>query len=124
MEYKGILLPDDMPAQVETFMSVAIDTLTAETRLSPLDHAALFIMAERYATYLEATAALAGTGFSAAGVRDGSAVTRPEVKVQRDAQRDFLDLCKEFGFTLASRGKIKEQPKKEESPLDIFAKEG
>lgn len=123
MGYRQILLPDNMPAQVEAFMAVAIDTLIAENRLSPLDHAALFIMAERYTTYLEATAALADSGFSAAGVRDGSAVTRPEVKVQRDAQRDFLDLSKEFGFTLASRGKIKEKPRQEESPLSIFAKE-
>ncbi len=123
MDYKQLIFPDNMPALAESSMKIIVDNLIAEDRLIPTYHIPLFMAAERLTTYLEATKVLRECGFSATGVRDGSAVTRPEVKVQRDALRDFLELCKEFGFTPASRGKIKEQPKKEESPLDLFAKD-
>ncbi len=120
MTYKEVPLPDGMPAQVEAFVASVIDTLEADGRLSPLDYAALYFMAESYTKHLYAEAAVAAEGVSAEGAR-GCTVPNPAVKVARDSMRDCMDIFREFGLTLASRGRIKEIAKTTEStPLQDF----
>lgn len=124
MKYKDFDLPDGMTVQVKKYICAVIDTLDADGKLLAVDAMAVYSLAESYSAYVQASKVIRKEGLTVEGSR-GAKVAHPAIKIARDAKRDCLDICRDFGLTLASRGKIKETAiTTEESPLTRFMKTG
>lgn len=120
MIYKNFELPDNMRPQVQDYVLAVIDALEAENRLLKIDSMAVYSLAESYGTYLEALEEIDTHGMVVPGPR-GNLAPNPAIKIARDSKRDCLDICRDFGLTLASRGRIKETAQATEvSPLQRF----
>lgn len=93
--------------------------------LTPFDAALLHRMATAYEMYLTCVDVITESGLVMKNLK-GEMVKRPEVNIMKENWSQFLELAKEFGLTIMSRGKIKalRRAKDDEavSPLDEFLK--
>ena len=110
MLYKEICLPDNLTDQVSDYIHAVIDWLESEHKLAGADSMAIYTLAESYNTYLKAQATIEEVGIVVPGAH-GGVTANPAVKIARDAKLDAIAIARDFGLTLASRGRIKETAK-------------
>lgn len=122
MKYKNINLPDGLGEQSITFIKRFIDNLDKTGTLSQLDELALYLLANSYEDYLNATAIVRKEGMVVTSDRHNAA-PHPCVKIAKDAQTSITNILKEIGGTLRARSVIKQvMNETEESPLAEFVK--
>ena len=81
---------------------------------------AIYTLAESYNTYLMAQEVIEQQGLTIPGAH-GGITTNPAVKIARDSKLDAIAIARDFGLTLASRGRIKETAKAvDPSPLQML----
>lgn len=120
MTYRDIYLPDGLTEQVKDYITSVIDWLAKESKLESTDGMAIYTLAESYNTYLLAQETVKDQGLTIPGAH-GGVTTNPAVKIARDAKLDAIAIARDFGLTLASRGRIKETAKAvEPSPLQML----
>lgn len=120
MTYRDIYLPDGLTEQVKDYITSVIDWLAKESKLESTDGMAIYTLAESYNTYLLAQETVKDQGLTIPGAH-GGVTTNPAVKIARDAKLDAIAIARDFGLTLASRGRIKEIAKAvEPSPLQML----
>lgn len=120
MTYRDIYLPDGLTEQVKDYITSVIDWLDKEHKLESTDGMAIYTLAESYNTYLLAQETVKDQGLTIPGAH-GGVTTNPAVKIARDAKLDAIAIARDFGLTLASRGRIKETAKAvEPSPLQML----
>lgn len=123
MLYKEICLPDNLTDQVSDYIRAVIDWLEGERKLAGADSMAIYTLAESYNTYLKAQATIEEVGIVVHGAH-GGVTANPAVKIARDAKLDAIAIARDFGLTLASRGRIKETAKAvEPSPLEMLIRQ-
>lgn len=110
MLYNKICLPDNLTSQVADYIRAVIDWLESENKLAGADSMAIYTLAESYNTYLQAQDEITAHGLVIPGAH-GGLTTNPAVKIARDAKLDAIAIARDFGLTLASRGRIKETAK-------------
>lgn len=120
MTYKSICLPATLTEQVKDYITSVIDWLEKEHKLESTDGMAIYTLAESYNTYLMAQEVTERQGLTIPGAH-GGVTANPAVKIARDAKLDAIAIARDFGLTLASRGRIKETAKAvEPSPLQML----
>lgn len=120
MTYKNIYLPATLSEQVKDYITSVIDWLERELKLESTDGMAIYTLAESYNTYLTAQKEVEEKGLTIPGAH-GGVTTNPAVKIARDSKLDAIAIARDFGLTLASRGRIKETAKAvEPSPLQML----
>lgn len=120
MIYKNIYLPANLTARVLDYVKAVIDWLEKENKLENTDGMAIYTLAESYNTYLLAQASIEARGLIIPGAH-GGVTANPAVKIARDSKLDAIAIARDFGLTLASRGRIKETAKAvEPSPLQML----
>lgn len=120
MTYKSIYLPATLTEQVKDYITSVIDWLEKEHKLESTDGMAIYTLAESYNTYLMAQEVIERQGLTVPGAH-GGVTTNPVVKIARDSKLDAISIARDFGLTLASRGRIKETAKAvEPSPLQML----
>lgn len=123
MIYNNIELPDGLNPVAENYIKRVIDALHESRQLLITDGAALYGLARSYSRYLEADQALIDEGMTSLSAQ-GASVANPYFKIARDSLKDTIEIGKQFGLTLASRGKIKETAQNtEESPLETLIRQ-
>ena len=123
MEHQGITLPDNLHPVAEAFIKTLIDNLADSGRLVIIYAASLYCLAATYSLCLKALDEVDADGMTQISGR-GNVSVAPALKNYRDLSKDLLDMCKQFGSTLASRGKIKEVAQTtEESPIEALLRQ-
>lgn len=122
MEYKKILLPDDLTIEAERFIKKVIDWLKKSDKLNTIDEGALRILTDSYDQYIRATERVREEGMTVPGSRS-SLIPHPCVKIAKDSKSTCISLMTEIGLTLKSRSKISNLDQDtEESPLQELMK--
>lgn len=122
MEYKKILLPDNLSSEAERYIKKVIDWLKSNDKLTAVDEGALRILADSYDQYIKAMEHVNRVGLTVAGSRN-TIVANPAVRIAKDAKATCLSLMVEIGLTLKSRSKLTTlNQDTEESPLAEFMK--
>lgn len=122
MEYKKILLPDDLSPQTDRYIKKIIDFLKKSDKLNVIDEGAIYILADSYDQYIRATERVKIEGMTVPGSRN-TIVCHPAVRIAKDAKSVCLSIMTEMGLTLKSRSKISNLDQDtEESPLQELMK--
>lgn len=120
MEYKKILLPDDISKETERYVKRVIDYLKKTDKLNAIDEAALYILADSHNQYIKATEKINEEGMTVAGVRN-TIVVHPCIRVAKDNKQTCLQIMQEMGLTIKSRSKMNVLDSEvEKSPLEAF----
>lgn len=120
MIYRNIYLPDDIRQEAKDFVINVIDNLYNQNRLSQLDSASLYIVADAFSNYLNARDIVQKEGLVITN-NLGNAIIHPAQKVAKDAQVSVLNFAKEMGLSLKSRKAIISLAQEtEKSPLELF----
>ena len=92
--------------------------------LSEYDIPNLHRMATAYDTYLSCVDVISSDGMTMINLK-GEKVKRPEMNILKESWSQYLDLAKEYGFTMKSKGQIKalSSGDDEDCPLDSFVRE-
>ena len=122
MEYKKILLPDNLTLQADRYIKKIIDFLKKNDKLNVIDEGAIYILADSYDQYINATERVKQEGMTVPGSRN-TIVAHPAVRIAKDAKSVCLSIMTEMGLTLKSRSKISNLDQEtEESPLQELMK--
>lgn len=121
MEYKKILLPDNLSKETERYIKKVIDSLKKSDKLNVIDEGILYILAESHNQYINATNRINEEGLTIAGSRN-TIVVHPCVRVAKDNKATCLSIMNEMGLTIKSRSKMNLMENEEESPLTQFLK--
>ncbi len=122
MEYKKILLPDNLSKEADRYIKKVIDWLKKSDKLNGIDEGALRILADSYDQYIKAMECVNQIGLTVAGSRN-TIVANPAVRIAKDAKSTCLALMTEIGLTLKSRSKISNLDQdSDESPLQELMK--
>lgn len=99
----------------------AEEQLRDKGTIDSIDGGAFYMMAHAFESFIQASADVAQRGSTLIGSHGGE-TSNPNVRIANDACKLYFAICKDFGLTPASRGRIKETAKAtEDSPLDILA---
>jgi len=92
--------------------------------LSEYDIPNLHRMATAYDSYLSCVDTISRDGMTMTNIK-GEEVKRPEMNILKESWSQYLDLAKEYGFTMKSKGQIKalSSSDDEECPMDLLVKE-
>lgn len=122
MEYKKILLPDNLSEEAERYIKKVIDWLKKSEKLNTVDEGALRILVDSYDQYIKAMEHVNRVGLTVAGSRN-TIVANPCVRIAKDAKSTCLSLMTELGLTIKSRSKLSSlDDDEEDSPLCEFMK--
>ena len=118
------IIPDTIKhEEVKTYMRAVVKNLKAEKCFNATDFPQLRRMAAAYDQYLNAEEFVAENGPTMTNIK-GEEVKHPMFNIMRENWNQFLELSKEYGFTVKSKSKIKglQNGEEPESPLDKFQK--
>lgn len=122
MEYRKILLPDNLSAEAERYIKKVIDWLKSNDKLNAVDEGALRILVDSYDQYIKAMEHVNSVGLTVPGSRN-TIVANPAVRIAKDAKSTCLSLMTEIGLTLKSRTKLTSlDTEAEDSPLSELVK--
>ena len=122
MEYKKILLPDNLSNETERYIKKVIDSLKKTDKLNAIDEGILYILAESHNQYIKATETVNKEGMTIPGSRN-TIVVHPCVRIAKDNKATCLSIMTEMGLTIKSRSKMNVlESDTEESPLTQFLK--
>lgn len=125
MEYKRILLPDNLSRETERYIKKVINSLKEEDKLNVIDEGILYLLAESHNQYIKATERVNEEGMTIAGSRN-TIVVHPCVRIAKDNKATCLSIMSEMGLTLKARKNLEEKVKQneneieEKSPLENF----
>lgn len=118
------IIPDTIEhEEVKTYMRAVVKNLKAEKCFNATDLPQLRRMATAYDQYLKCEEFVAVNGSTMVNIK-GEEVKHPMFNIMRENWNQFLELSKEYGFTVKSKSKIRglQTESNEESPLDKFQK--
>jgi P27 family predicted phage terminase small subunit len=120
---KSYKIPDSVQGRARTFMKSVVKALQESNVAEAIDSAALDMLAQSYALYIQAHGELEGQPLTVVNMQ-GNTVANPIVRIIRDAQTSCMQIMTEFGLTAKSRKKLPRLDRKEseDSPLDEFVK--
>lgn len=121
MEYKKILLPDNLSKETERYIKKVINSLKETNKLNIIDEGILYILAESHNQYINATNRINEEGLTIAGSRN-TIVVHPCVRIAKDNKATCLSIMTEMGLTIKSRSKMNVAEAENESPLMDFLK--
>lgn len=122
MEYRKILLPDNLSPEATRYIKKVIDALKSNDNLNTVDEGAIFILASSYNQYIEATSRVNNEGLTVVG-RGDTLVAHPCVRIAKDNKSVCLSIMQQFGLTLKARKKLDSVDTNEpDSPLSEFMK--
>lgn len=120
MEYKKILLPDELSPETDRYIKKVIDSLKKSEKLNVIDEGILYILAESHNQYIRATETINREGMTIAGSRN-TIVVHPCIRVAKDNKATCLSIMTEMGLTIKSRNKMNVMENEtEKSPLQNF----
>ncbi len=123
MEYKKILLPDELSQETDRYIKKVIDSLKKAEKLNVIDEGILYILAESHNQFIKATEMINREGLTVAGTRN-TIVSHPAVRIAKDAKSVCLSIMTEMGLTIKSRNKMNVlENETEKSPLQNFFSE-
>jgi P27 family predicted phage terminase small subunit len=97
-------IPAGLHKRASEYMVYVVEHLNEQGRLTPLDHAALDMLAWNYSNYLHCQEQINGE-FAVITDKQGSK-KNPLIQVMEAANDRFVRLCKGFGLTTFDRMKI------------------
>ncbi len=118
------IIPDTIEHdEVRTYMRAVVKNLKAEKYFNATDLPQLRRMATSFDQYLKCEEFITANGSTMVNIK-GEEVKHPMFNIMRENWNQFLELSKEYGFTVKSKSKIKGLQNGEEpdSPLDKFQK--
>ncbi len=121
MEYKRILLPDNLSSETDRYIKKVIDSLKKSDKLNVIDEGVLYILADSHNQYIRATETINKEGMTIPGSRN-SIVVHPCVRIAKDNKAVCLSIMTEMGLTIKSRSKMNVMEAETESPLANFLK--
>lgn len=122
MEYKKILLPDNLCEDTERYIHKVIDYLKKADKLNAIDEGTIHLLASSYDQYLKATDLVNTQGLVVPGAKN-SVIPHPAVRIAKDAKSMALNIMVQMGLTLKSRTKLNQiEPDAEDSPLTELMK--
>ena len=120
MEYKKILLPDNLSKETERYIKKVIDNLKKLDKLNAIDEGVLYLLADSHNQYIMATDRINKEGLTVNGSRN-TIVAHPCVRIAKDNKAICLSIMNEMGLTLKSRSKLNViDTETEQSPLSNF----
>ena len=120
MEYKKILLPDNLSKETERYIKRVIDSLKKTDKLNVIDEGILYILADSHNQYIKATEKINEEGLTIEGSRN-TIVVHPCVRIAKDNKSICLSIMNEMGLTIKSRTKMNViETETEKSPLESF----
>lgn len=120
MEYKKILLPDNLSSETERYIKKVIDSLKKSDKLNVIDEGILYILADSHNQYIRATETINKDGMTIEGSRN-TIVVHPCVRIAKDNKAICLSIMNEMGLTIKSRSKMNVlDADSEKSPLESF----
>lgn len=117
-------IPDTIKhEEVRIYMRAVVKKLTAEKAFDATDIPQLRRMATAYDQYLKCEEFISDNGSTVVNFK-GETVKHPMFNIMRENWNQFLELSKEYGFTMKSKSKIKKgkSEKEEDTPLDKYFK--
>ena len=118
------IIPDTIEHdEVRTYMRAVVKNLKAEKCFNATDLPQLRRMATSFDQYLKCEEFITENGSTMTNIK-GEEVKHPMFNIMRENWNQFLELSKEYGFTVKSKSKIKglQNGEEPESPLDKFQK--
>lgn len=118
------IIPDTIEhEEVKTYMRAVVKNLKDEKCFNATDLPQLRRMAISFDQYLKCEEFITANGSTMINIK-GEEVKHPMFNIMRENWNQFLELSKEYGFTVKSKSKIKglQTESNEESPLDKFQK--
>ncbi len=118
------IIPDTIEHdEVRTYMRAVVKNLKAEKCFNATDLPQLRRMATAFDQYLKCEEFITANGSTMVNLKL-EVVKHPMFNIMRENWNQFLELSKEYGFTVKSKSKIKGLQNGEEpdSPLDKFQK--
>lgn len=115
--YKGVQLPENICEQALDFTKRFIDSLDENMILSPNDELSLYLLANAYDQYIEASRITKEKGLIFVSDRSNESISA-SVKIMKDAHTQIMGILKEMSGTIRSRSVVKQLVQEtEESPL-------
>lgn len=120
MEYKRILLPDNLCKEAERYIKKVIDSLKAADKLNAVDEGAIYILASSYHQYIQATEIVNEQGLIVPGAKN-SVIPNPAIRIAKDNKTVCLNIMTQMCLTLKSRTKMNVMESAEDkTPLEKF----
>lgn len=116
IDRRKILLPD-LEEETQRYIDKVLDYLEEGDKLNLVDNGALYMLADVYDTYIKASKILRSESLITISDRGNKSI-HPAYQIMKSSMSQAMDILRDFGLTLSSRGKIKTIDSSEElSPL-------
>lgn len=122
MARRKINLPSNLEEETTEYINSVLEYLKKNDKFNVIDSGALYMLADSYNTYIKASKQLATEGLTVTSDR-GNVAQHPVYGIMKHSIATAMDILRDFGLTLKSRGKLNIiSDEAEETPLEQFLK--
>lgn len=102
-------IPKGLEPEAERFSKIIVAHIDAnQDNFNEVDEGAIDIMIDAYNNFIKCKKILSEEGLTITNVQ-GNTVSHPAVKIMNDSKSQYINICKDYGFTSLSRKKFKKE---------------